>query len=355
MNNAEFKINKSWVGDNHPVYIIAELSANHEQNLDLAVRHIQAMKDTGADAVKLQTFSPDSMALDSDKPWFKTREDSLWAGMRLHELYEQGYTPREWHAKLQQITLDFGMDFFSSPFDPSAVDFLETLNVPAYKIASPEITDIPLIKRVAQTGKPVIFSTGIATKEDVELALKTCKDEGNTQCAVLKCTTAYPTPYGDLNLLNIPRLRNDFDVVAGLSDHSLGIEVPVTAVSLGAKIIEKHFILDRNGNGLDRAFSLEPHEFKDMVTAVRHAEDALGSDTYDLPKSAIARFKPGRSLFAIEDIKEGAAFTVENVRSLRPGIGMHPKEFEKVLSKTASMDIEKGAPLSFDMVDGLNA
>ena len=345
------RINNTKINENSKTYFIAELSANHEQNYDLAARTIEAMKKAGADAVKLQTYTPDSLTLDCDKPWFQTRKDSLWAGQKMYDLYKKGMTPYEWHPKLQQVAKDLGLDFFSSPFDLDAVDFLESLDVPAYKIASPEITDIPLIKKCAETGKPVIISTGAATEEDIELAVKTCREAGNNQIALLKCTSAYPTPYNEVNLRLIPKLKERFGTVVGLSDHTLGIEIPIASVVLGARIIEKHFILSRNSNGLDKDFSLEPQEFKAMVDAVRHIEEAMGDGSFKLTPKMETALKFRRSLFAVKDIKKGEKLTPGNVRSIRPGIGMHPKYYYDILGKTAKQDIEKGTPLSWDLID----
>ncbi len=334
-----------------PVYIIAELSANHEQNFDLAVETIKAMKDAGADAVKLQTYTPDSLTLDSDKPWFQTRKDSLWAGQKMYDLYKKGETPWDWHEKLQRLANELGMDFFSSPFDLHSVDLLESINVPAYKIASMEITDIPLIKKCAETGKPIIISTGAAMEEDIDLAVKTCLDAGNNQIALLKCTSAYPTPYNEVNLRQIVTLQKKYGVVVGLSDHTLGIEVPIASVVLGAKIIEKHFILSRDSNGLDKDFSLEPQEFKQMVTAIRNIEQAMGDGSFEPTEKIKSAIKFRRSLFAVQDIKKGEMFTSDNVRSLRPGLGLHPKYYYDILGRKATKDIERGDPLSWDMIE----
>jgi pseudaminic acid synthase len=344
------KINNTIISENSRTYFIAELSANHEQNYDLAARTIEAMKKSGADAVKLQTYKPESLSVDCDKPWFYWKK-SLWSNQRLYDLYKKGMTPYEWHPKLQKLANDLGLDFFSSPFDFEAVDFLESLNVPAYKIASPEITDIPLIKKCAETGKPIIISTGAATEEDIELAIKTCHEAGNNQIALLKCTTAYPTPYSEVNLRLIPKLKEKFGTIVGLSDHTLGIEVPIASVVLGARIIEKHFILSRNSNGLDKEFSLEPQEFKAMVEAVRHIEDALGDGTFKLTPKMKEALNFRRSLFAVKDIKKGEKLTPDNIRSIRPGLGLHPKHYYEILGKTAKKDIEKGTPLSWDLIE----
>jgi pseudaminic acid synthase len=344
------KINNTSISDSTRAYIIAELSANHEQNFDLAVETIKAMKETGADAVKLQTYTPDSLTLDSDKPWFKTREDSLWSGRRMYDLYKIGETPWEWHAKLQKLANDLGLDFFSSPFDLRGVDLLESINVPAYKIASLEITDIPLIEKCAKTLKPIIISTGAARLEDIDLAVKTCKDVGNNQIALLKCTSAYPTPYNEVNLNQIKFLKEKYNTVIGLSDHTLGIEVPIASVVLGAKIIEKHFILSRESDGLDKEFSLEPKEFKQMVNSIRNVEIALGKESFNLTPKIETASKFTRSLFVSKNIKKGELFSEKNIRSLRPGIGLHPKYYYEILGKTAIKDIEKGTPLSNEFI-----
>lgn len=345
------QINKNQITVHSRTYIIAELSANHEQNYNLAVETIKAMKEAGADAVKLQTYTPESMTLDSDKPWFKTREDSLWAGQRMFDLFKKAETPWKWHLKLQKLAKELGLDFFSSPFDIHAVNLLENINVPAYKIASLEITDIPLIKRCAETGKPIIISTGAATVDDIDLAIKTCKDVGNNQIALLKCTSAYPTPYNEVNLKQIQSLKDKYNVIVGLSDHTLGIEVPIASVVMGAKIIEKHFILSRNSNGLDKKFSLEPHEFKQMVKAIRNVEQAMGNGSFEITSRVKNAIKFRRSLFAVADIKKGDKFTSNNIKSLRPGLGLHPKYCHKIIGKTASKNIERGTPLDWDLIE----
>ena len=345
------KINNTEITKNSKTYIIAELSANHEQNFDLAVKTIKAMKEAGADAVKLQAYRPESLTLDLDKEWFMTRKDSPWAGMRMYDLYKKGMTPYEWFPKLKQISEELGLDFFASPFDLEAVDFLEDLNVPVYKIASLEITDIPLIKKCAETKKPIIISTGAAEQEDIDLAVKTCREAKNNDIALLKCTTAYPTPYNEVNLKQIKTLRKKYNLIVGLSDHTLGIEIPIASVMMGAKIIEKHFILTRNSNGLDKYFSLEPHEFKKMVEAVRNVEQAMGDGSLKATEKIKTAKRYRRSLFAVQDIKKGEYFTASNVRSIRPGIGLHPKYYYQILGKKASKDIEKGMPLSFDLIE----
>jgi pseudaminic acid synthase len=334
------------------VYIIAELSANHCGDFDIAVKTLKAMKASGADAVKLQTFTPDSMTMDSEQDWFQTRKDSLWGGQKLFDLYKKAQTPWAWHKKLQDLANDLGLDFFSSPFDFAAVEKLQSLNVPAYKIASFEITDTPLIQKVAQTGKPIIISTGIAREEDIELAVETCRKENNNQIALLKCTSAYPSPYNEINLKAIPLLKEKYKVTPGLSDHTLGISVPVAAVTLGAKIIEKHFILDKKLPSVDKDFSLDPAEFKEMVTAVRQTEQAMGKATLELTEKAEKARQSRRSLFVIKNIKKGETLTPGNVKSLRPGKGLHPKYFQQIMGKKASRELEAGTPLSFNDITG---
>lgn len=343
------KISKFKIHDNSSTLIIAELSANHSQNFDLAVKTIKAMKEAGADAVKLQTYTPDTLTIDCKNEMF-LKKDGLWKGKTLYELYKEAYTPWEWQPKLKKIAEDLGMICFSSAFDKTAVDFLEKMDVPAYKVASFEITDIPLIEYIASKGKPVIMSTGIATLSDIEEAVNACKRMDNEQIALLKCTSAYPAPIEDANLRTIPNLKETFDTVVGLSDHTLGSSVAIASVALGAKIIEKHFILDRNLGGPDAAFSIEPAEFKQMVKSVREVEKALGKITYELTEKQKKSRMFSRSLFVVKDIKKGEEFTEENVRSIRPGYGINPKYFTKILGKIASQDIKKGTPLKFNIV-----
>ncbi len=343
-----FAIGARPVGPGHPVYVIAELSANHGGDLDVALRSVDAIADAGADAVKVQTYSADSMTLDSDDPAFMARVDSPWAGTRLYDLYREGALPREWHAPLQQRAIERGIDFFSSPFDPETVDFLDALGVPAFKIASLEIVDTPLIRRAAATGKPVILSTGIASERDIRLALDTCLDAGNRQVAILQCTTQYPTDPEEMNLRSIPWLQETFGGPAGLSDHSLGIAAAVSAVPLGCAILEKHFILDRSLGTLDDRFSLEPAEFAQMVRLVRDAETMLGEPGYHLTPGRVAGRRSARSLIAVRDIAEGEAFSARNVRSLRPNIGLPPVCLERLLGQPAGRDIRRGEGITAD-------
>ncbi len=327
-------------------FIIAELSANHGGSLENALATISAAKRAGADAIKLQTFTPDTITLDCDNEYFQINQGTLWDGRTLHNLYQEAFTPWEWHQALFDKAKEEGLVCFSSPFDFTAVDFLEQFNVPAYKIASFEIQDIPLIKYAASQGKPIIISTGIASLEDIELAVKTCHEAGNKDIALLKCTSAYPAPLELANLNTIPDLVKRFDVTSGLSDHTKGIVAPSIAVALGGKIIEKHFILDKSIGGPDVEFSLDPAEFAEMVKAVRDTEKAMGTATYILDEKVEKNRTFGRSLFVVKDIKKGEKFTADNIRSIRPGYGMHPKHYEMVLTKVANTNLERGTPLA---------
>jgi pseudaminic acid synthase len=338
------------IGAGEPVYCIAEVSANHNQDFDKAVRIVQAAKDAGADAVKLQTYTPDTITIQSNRDCFLVGGGTLWDGRSLYDLYKEAYTPWEWQPKLKKVADDLGMQCFSSAFDASAVDFLENMNVPAHKVASFELVDLPLIQKMAATGKPLIMSTGMATVEEIEEAVTTARRAGATQIALLKCTSAYPAPAEEMNLRTIPELARRFDVPVGLSDHTMGIAVPVAAVSLGACIIEKHLTLSRAVRGPDSAFSLEPEEFKAMVEGVRTAEKALGSVHFGVSERESRSGVFRRSLFVVRDLKKGEPFTSENVRSIRPGDGLHTRHLAEVLGKTAALDIVRGTPLSWDLV-----
>ena len=346
----EFKIDKRKIGENNPVFIIAELSANHLGDFNLAAETINAIKDSGADAVKFQTYTPDTITLDSRNEYFKIKQGTIWDDTNLYDLYQDAYMPWEWQPELKKIAEKLGLTVFSSPFDKTSVDFLEDMDMPAYKIASFEITDIPLIEYIASLGKPVIISTGIAELCDVELAVKTCNQVGNDQIAILKCTSSYPAPLEEMNLKTIPHLKETFNTVVGLSDHTLENSVPVASVALGAKIIEKHFILDRNLGGPDSTFSLEPSEFKSMVKSVREVEKALGNVSYELTEKTKHNREFSRSLFAVKDIKIGEKFTKDNVRSIRPGFGLHPKYLKDIIGKTSTTDIKKGTPLDWKFI-----
>lgn len=343
-------IGRRTIGAGSPVYVIAELSANHNQDYDQAVRIIHAAKEAGADAVKLQTYTPDTITIQSNAESFRIKGGTLWDGRTLYELYGEAYTPWEWQPKLKDVAGELGLDLFSSPFDPTAVDFLEEMNVPVYKVASPELVDIPLIRKMASTGKPLIMSTGMAILEEIEEAVQAARQAGAREIALLKCTSAYPAAPEDMNLRTIPELANRFQVPVGLSDHTLGIAVPVAAVSLGACIIEKHLTLSRSLKGPDSAFSLEPGEFKAMVEAVRAAQRALGQVSFATGKKeeSIRRFR--RSLFVVQDVKKGEIFTSKNVRSIRPADGLHTRYWADILGRRASRDISRGSPLSWEMV-----
>ena len=330
------------------VFIVAELSANHNNNFDFAVKTIHAMAEAGADAVKVQTYKPESLTINLNTGYFAPRNEGLWKGYTPWKLYKEASMPYEWQPKLKKIAEDLGLLFFSSPFDKEGVDFLESINVPIYKIASLEITDIPLIEYAASKGKPMIISTGVADNEDIQLALDTCFKAGNNQITLLKCTSQYPATIEDANLQTIPDMRKRFCVEVGVSDHTMGSLVPTVAVSLGAKVVEKHFILDRNLGGPDSAFSMEPQEFKEMVRAIRQAEAALGKVTYKVSENDRNR---RRSLFAVKDIKAGEPFSEENVRSIRPGYGVHPKYLNEILGKKAKTDIKRGTPLKWEDIE----
>jgi len=338
------------VGPGHSVYIVAEISANHGQKFEQAVEIIHAARKAGADAVKLQTYTPDTMTIRGDSDLLRINGGTLWDGRTLHELYSEAYMPWEWQPKLKQVANEAGLELFSSPFDGSAVDFLERMEVPAYKIASFEIVDLPLIKRIAQTGKPLIISTGMATFEEIQEALTTARGAGATQIALLKCTSAYPAPADEMNLRTLPELARRFQVPVGLSDHMIGITAPIAAVALGASIIEKHITLSRSIKGPDSEFSLEPQEFGQMVEAVRSTERALGKVQFGpgVNESKCRIFR--RSLFVVEDLKQGQVFDEGNVRSIRPAHGLHTRHLGEVLGKHASRDIEGGTPLSWDLV-----
>ncbi len=338
------------IGAGESVYIVAEMSANHNQNFEQAVEIVHAAKKAGADAVKLQTYTPDTMTLPLDDERFQAGEGTPWEGRSLYDIYEDAYMPWEWQPELKTIANGLGLDLFSTPFDSSAVDFLETLNVPAYKVASFEIVDIPLIERIARTGRPIIFSTGMSTVAEIEEAIRAAREAGATQIALLKCTSAYPSPPEELNLLTIPHLMDTFVVPVGLSDHSLGIAVPVAAVALGACIVEKHFTLSQDIPGPDSSFSLEPQEFKTMVDAIRTAEKALGEIGYETSAAEAQSRVFRRSLFVVKDIKAGETFTDESVRSIRPGIGLHPRHLKEVLGQQAARDIKRGTPLAWELI-----
>lgn len=337
-----FSIDNFNFSDNKEVFIIAELSANHNGSLDNAIATIKAAKRAGANAIKLQTYTADTITIDSKNEDFKISQGTIWDGRYLYDLYKEAYTPWEWHEQLFKTAKDDGLICFSSPFDKTAVDLLENLNTPAYKIASLEITDIPLIEYVAAKGKPVIISTGIATEEDIILAIDACKRQGNNQIALLKCTTSYPAPIEEANLIMVKDMAERFDVISGLSDHTLGITVPIVATCLGARIIEKHFILDHAIGGPDASFSLDEKEFTEMVKGVRDAEKAIGKIDYNLSEKQKTSKDFSRSLYVIKDLKEGEVITENNIRSIRPGFGMHPKYMKEFLGTKAKKNYNKG-------------
>lgn len=344
-------ISNKLIGEDSRTFIIAEVSANHLQSFDNAAKIIKEAKRTGADAVKIQTYTPDTITLDCDNKYFQITQDTIWDGTTLHKLYQEAYTPWEWQPRLKEIAEEEGLILFSSPFDNTAVDFLEDMNVPAYKVASFEITDIPLIEYIASKGKPIIMSTGIATLTDIEEALDACKRMGNNQVALLKCTSAYPSPLEDINLRVIPNMKDTFGTIVGLSDHTLGHTVALGAVALGAKIVEKHLTLSRVDGGPDAEFSMEPDEFKEMVTRIRELEKALGQVTYELTDKQKKSREHSRSLFVVKDIKKGEVFTRENVKSIRPGFGLPTKHINEIIGKKARYDIAKGTPVDWSQLE----
>ena len=339
------------VGSRADVLIVAELSANHAHRFEVAAETVRAAASAGADAIKLQTYTADTMTIDAEGPGFLIEGGTLWDGRRLYDLYQEAYTPWEWQPKLARIAEDEGILCFSTPFDRTAVDFLEDMAVPAYKIASFEITDVQLIEYVASKGKPVIMSTGIAELADIEEAVAACRKAGNDQIALLKCTSAYPTPLHEVNLRTLPDLAERFGCVVGLSDHTTSTGVAAAAVALGACIVEKHFIVDRSLGGPDASFSLEPDEFTAMVRAVRDAQAALGEVTYELTEGARSGRAFSRSLFVVADVAAGEVFTEDNIRSIRPAGGLHPRHLEEVLGRRATRAVAKGTPLSRGLVE----
>lgn len=351
MNNS-LQINQRIVGAGQPVYVIAEISANHNHEFEQAAKIVRAAKDAGADAVKLQTYTADTITLRSDQECFVVKGGTLWDGKTLHNLYGEAFMPWEWQPKLKVIANELGMDLFSSAFDETAVDFLESMGVPAHKVASFELVDIPLIQKMASTGKPLIMSTGMASLEEIDEAVAAARGAGATQIALLKCTSAYPASPEEMNLRTIPYLAAHAGLPVGLSDHTMDVAVPVTAIALGACIIEKHLTLSRAVPGPDSAFSLEPSEFKAMVDAVRIAERSLGQARFGASEKEEGSRLFRRSLFVVADMKCGETFTEENVRSIRPGRGLHTRHLREVLGKPAAREIQRGTPLSWDLVRG---
>ena len=349
--NKSFKIGNRIVGEDAPAFIVAEVSANHNQDYNRAVEIIHAAAEAGADAVKLQTYTADTITIDCDDDCFQIKEGTIWDGTTLYKLYSEAYTPWEWQPRLIEEAKKLGLECFSSPFDLTSVDFLSKLDVPAYKIASYEINDIPMIRKIAALHKPMIFATGIAYPEDIALALDTCKAEGNEDIILLKCVSSYPTPYEDVNLRVIPTLAKTYDCIAGISDHTMGSIVSAGAVALGAKMVEKHLTLRRADGGPDGAFSMEPEEFATMVRDIRTLEKALGTDEYVLTDTQKLEHNGSRSLFVVKDIKAGEVLTPNNIRSIRPGTGMHTKHYEEVLGRHAKSDLKKGTPLQWELID----
>ena len=344
------KIGTRVVGHNQPVYVIAEMSANHNQDFNRAVEIVKAAKEAGADAIKLQTYSADAHTIDSRKTEFTISGGTAWDGKTLFGLYGDAHMPWDWQPKLQVVAAELGLDLFSAPVDATSLAFLETMAVPVHKIASFELVDLQLIRKVAQTGKPTIMSTGMASLAEIDDAVRAFRRAGGTQLALLKCTSAYPSPPEDVNLMTLPHLAAAFGVPVGLSDHTLGVAVPTAAVALGACIVEKHFTLSRAEPGPDSAFSLEPHEFKAMVEAIRTTEKALGRVSYEITAKEQASRVFRRSLFVVQDVKAGELFTEKNVRSIRPGYGLLPKYWDQVIGRRAARDVERGTPLDWKLI-----
>jgi pseudaminic acid synthase len=349
--NSIIKIGNISITSNSPVFIVAELSANHNGSLKTAIETVKGAKRAGADGIKLQTYTPDTITLNHKLEDFKVKQGTIWDGRYLYELYTETYTPWNWHPDLFRAAEDVGLICFSTPFDKSSVDFLEEFNVPAYKIASFEITDISLIEYVASKGKPVIISLGIANEEDISLALGACSKVGNDQIILLKCTSSYPASPTETNAVMIKDLANRYNILTGLSDHTLGISVPVVATVFGARIIEKHFILDRTNGGPDSSFSLNEKEFREMVEAIRIAEQAIGTITYSITESQKKSRELSRSLYVSEPIKVGEEITEMNVRSVRPGYGLHPKYFKDIIGKKANRNLSPGTRMCFDFLE----
>lgn len=347
----QIKIGNKLVGGDAPAFIVAEVSGNHLQDFERAKAIIKAAADAGADAVKLQTYTADTITLDCDNDYFQITQGTIWDGTTLHKLYQEAFTPWEWQPELMKYANELGLECFSSPFDHTAVDFMEKMDMPAYKIASFEINDIPLIRKIAKLGKPIIFATGIAYLEDIERALNVCKEEENEQVILLKCTSQYPSPYESMNLRVIPNMAEVFDCTTGLSDHSMGCTVAVASVALGAKMVEKHLTLSRADGGPDAEFSMEPAEFKQMVDEIRIVEKALGKVTYELTEQQVRSREDGRSLFVVKDVKAGEEFSEENVRSIRPNFGLHTMYYDVVIGKKAKADIAKGTPLAWNLIE----
>lgn len=344
MNIGDFDINKQ-------VFIIAELSANHGNDINIAKNTIRLMKESGADAVKLQTYTPDTITLNSTKSYFQINQGTLWDGKILYDLYKEAFLPWEWHKELFDYAKSIGMIIFSTPFDKTAVDLLEDLNVPAYKIASFEITDIPLIEYVASKQKPVIISTGIGSLEEIHEAVEACRKQGNDNIILLKCTSSYPAKIEDANLNTMVDMKERFGVEIGLSDHSIGNFVPIIATSMGAKIIEKHFILDKSIGGPDAEFSMNPKEFKEMVESIRKVESCVGVVDYEIDEKKMNNRKFSRSLFISKSIGKGEVITEEHIRSVRPSDGIKPKHYKEIIGRKAKVNVDFGEPLKWEVIE----
>ena len=348
----DIKLGARTAGELHPCFVIAELSANHNQSRSRALESVDAAAEAGADAIKLQTYTADTITFDSDAPLFRVSGGTAWDGRTLHDLYDEAHTPWDWHAELFERARSKGIEFLSSPFDPTAVDLLDQLDVVAFKVASMEIVDLPLIADMASRGRPVIISTGIAGVDEIEEAVATCRSVGNDDIVLLQCTSGYPTPLDQLNLRTIPDLRERFGALVGLSDHTLTHTAVAAATALGATVIEKHFTLDRAAGGPDSTFSLEPHEFAEMIRVVRDVETALGEVSYEIQPSARSSRRFARSLFVVADVSAGDALTPQNVRSIRPSDGLAPKLLPAVLGRRFTRDVTAGTPLSTELIEG---
>jgi len=352
MKNLNFKIGNKEIGPGKPVFIIAEMSANHKQDFARAEKILRMAHECGADAVKLQTYTPDTLTIDCKKePFIVKGSNPDWEGMTLYDLYKKAYMPWEWYAQLKKIAEELGIILFSTAYEETAIDFLEKMDVPAHKISSFELVDIEFLKKIAQTGKPIIMSKGMASLQETELALSTLRENGASDIALLHCVSSYPTELKDMNLATIADIEKRFAVVPGLSDHSLEISPAIASVALGACIIEKHFTLSRADGGFDASFSIEPDELRELVKSVREVEKAMGKVQYELLETESANMVARRSLFVVQDIKRGDELTRENIRSIRPGYGLAPKFLPEVLGRQAKEDISRGTPLKRDLYE----
>lgn len=350
--NKNFKIGNVTVGNEAPVRVIAELSCNHQGDLEIAKKTILEMSKVGVDFVKLQTSRPEHITLNSEKSDFVIKAGTIWDNQKLFDLYQETNTPWEWHKELFNYARELGMEIFSSPFDVDAVHFLETLECSAYKIASFEITDVELIETAARTGKPIIISTGIALKEDIERALEVCKSVGNKNVILLKCTSAYPALFSEINISALKNFKADFDILLGVSDHTIGSLVPVMSVAFGGCIIEKHFILDRSMGGADATFSSTPEEFKSFITQVKYAKDSIGVGGYELVERSLKNRNYSRSLYFVKDLVAGDIITAESIRSVRPSFGLHPRFKKEIIGKKVNSNVNYGDPVSFEVIKG---